>query len=94
MHDVNEISIQPTSSVVAETMKLLDDSSCGHQIMGRSRHTAAKFSNDGKTHSAMKSKLFKRVSHITDQLCKVKTVEPESEHREPVNIEFFYSTVC
>ena len=38
----------PNSSVVAETMKLLANSSFGYQIMDRSRHTVTKFLNDEK----------------------------------------------
>ena len=36
----------PDSSVVAETMKLLANSSYGYQIMDRSRHTVTKYLND------------------------------------------------
>ena len=45
----------PNSSVVAETMKLLANSSYGYQFMDRSRHrhTVTKCLNDGKTHSAI-----------------------------------------
>ena len=49
----------PKSSVVAETMKLLANSSYGYQIMDRSRHTVTKYLNDEKTHSANNNKLFK-----------------------------------
>ena len=35
--------VNPNSSVVAETMKLLANSSYGYQIMDRSRHTLTKF---------------------------------------------------
>ena len=58
----------PNSRVVAETMKLLANSSYGCQIMDRSRHTVTKYLSDGKTHSAITSKIFKRRNHITDQL--------------------------
>ena len=61
----------PNSSVVAETMKLLANSSYGYQIMDRSRHTVTKYLNDEKTHSAINSKMFKRLNHITDQLYQV-----------------------
>ena len=47
----------PNSSVVAETMKLLANSSYGYQIMDRSRHTVTKYPNDEKTHSAINSKM-------------------------------------
>ena len=56
------------SSVVAETMKLLANSSYDYQIMDRSRHTVTKYLNDGKTHGAINTKLFKRLDHINDQL--------------------------
>ena len=36
----------PNSSVVAETMKILANSSYGYQIMDRSRHTVTKFLNN------------------------------------------------
>ena len=79
----------PNSSVVAETMKLLANSSYGYQIMDRSRHTVTKYLNDGKTHSAIINKLFKRFSFITDQLYEVELVKSEIEHPEPIIVGFF-----
>ena len=79
----------PNSNVVAETMKLLANSSYGYQIMDRSRHTATKFLNDEMTHSAINNKLFKRLNFITDQLYEVELVKPEIEHREPIIVGFF-----
>ena len=79
----------PTSSIVAETMKLLANSSYDYQIMDRSRHTVTKYLSDEKTHSANNSKMFKRLNHITDQLYEVELVKPEIEHREPIIVGFF-----
>ena len=79
----------PNSSVVAETMKLLANSSYGYQKMDRSRHTVTKYPTDEKTHSAINSKMFKRLNHITDQLYEVELVKPEIEHREPIIVGFF-----
>ena len=79
----------PNSSVVAETMKLLANSSYGYQIMDRSQHTVTKYLNDGKTHSTIKSKIFKRLNQITDQLYEVELVKSEIEHREPILVGFF-----
>ena len=62
------------SSNVAETMKLLANSSYGYQIMDRSRHTVTKYLSDKKTHSAINSKTFRRLNHITDQLYEVELV--------------------
>ena len=79
----------PNSSVVAETMKLLANSSYGYQIMDRSRHTLTKYLNDEKTHSAINNKLFKRLNFINHQLCEVELVKSEIEHREPIIVGFF-----
>ena len=56
------------SSVVAETMKLLANSSYGCQIMDRSRHTVTKYLSDEKTKGAVNNKMFKRLGYINDQL--------------------------
>ena len=79
----------PKSSVVAETMKLLANNSYGYQIMDRSRHTVTKYLTDEKTHSAINSKMFKRLNNNTDQLYEVELVKPEMEHREPIIVGFF-----
>ena len=47
------------SSVVAETMKLLANSSYSYQIMDRSRHAVMKYLSDEQIHAAINSKLFK-----------------------------------
>ena len=83
----------PNSSVVAETMKLLADSSYGYQIMDRSQHTATKYLIDEKTHSAINSKMFKRLNHVTDQLDEVELVKREIEQRTD-NCWVLYSTIC
>ena len=79
----------PNSSVVAETMEFLANSCYGYPIMDRSRHTVTKYLNDGKNHSAVNSKMFKRLNHITDQLYEVELVKSEIEHREPITVGFF-----
>ena len=79
----------PNYSVVAETVKLLVNSSYGYQIRDCSRHSMTKYLTDEKTHSAINRKLFKRLNHITDQLYEVELVKPEIEHREPIIVGFF-----
>ena len=79
----------PDSSVVAETMKLLSNSSYGYQIMDRSRHTVTKNLNDEKTHGAINTKMFKRLDHINEQLYEVELTRAEIEHREPIIVGFF-----
>ena len=56
------------SSVVAETLTLLANSSYGYQIMDRSWHTVAKCIGDEKIHRAIINKMFKRLGYINDQL--------------------------
>ena len=80
----------PNSSVVAETMKLLANSSYGYQIMDRSRHFVTKYLTDEETHSAINIKMLKRLNHITPQLYDVELVKPEIEHREPIIVGFFF----
>ena len=79
----------PNSSVLAENMKLLANSSYGYQIMDRSRHIVTKYLNDEKTHSAINSKMFKRLNNITDQLYEVELFKSEIEQREPIIVGFF-----
>ena len=89
--DRREGDENPNSSVVAETMKLLANSSYGYQIMDRSRHTVTKYLSDEKTHGAINTKLFKRLDHINDQLYEVEMAKAEIEHREPSLLAFSYS---
>ena len=79
----------PNSSVVAETMKLLVNSSYGYQIMDRSRHTVTKYLSDGKTHAAINSKLFKKLDHLNNSLYEVELAKAEVEHKEPIIVRFF-----
>ena len=79
----------PDSSVVAETMKLLGNSSYGYQIMGRSKHTETKYLNDEKTHKATNGKTFKRLNNVSKKLYKVELVISKIEHREPIKVGFF-----
>ena len=67
----------PKSSVVAETMKFLANSSYGYQIVGRSRHTVTKYPVDEKTHAAINSKLFKKLDHLNNSLYEVELAKAE-----------------
>ena len=79
----------PNSSVVAETLKLLANSSYGYQIMNRSRHTVTKYLNEEKTQSAINSKIFKQLNFINDQLYEVEVVKSKIDYREPIIVGFF-----
>ena len=84
-----QVDENPISSVVLETMKLLANRFFGYQIMDSSRHTVTKYLTDEKTHSAISSKMFKRLNQITDQLYEVELVNSEIEHRETIIVGFF-----
>ena len=77
------------SSVVAETMKLLANSSYGYQVMDRSRHTVMKYLSDEKTHATINSKLFKRLDHMNNSLYEVELAKAEIEHKEAIIVGFF-----
>ena len=79
----------PNSSVVAETMNLLANSSYGYQIMDRSRHTVTKYLADDKTHAAINSKLFKKLDHVNNSLYEVELDKAQIEHKEPIIVGFF-----
>ena len=79
----------PLSGVVAETKKLLGNSSYGYQIMDRSRHTITKYLNDEKTHKAIIESLFKRLNTVEKDLYEVELLRVTIEHREPIIVGFF-----
>ena len=79
----------PNPSVVAETMKLLANSSYGYQIMDWSRHTITKFLTDEKTLAAINGKLIKRLDHMNNSLYEVELAEAQIEHKEPILVGFF-----
>ena len=79
----------PNSSVVAETMKLLANSSSGYQIMDQSRYTVTKYLSDEKTHAAFNSKLFRKLYHLNNSLYEVELAKTEFEHKEPIIVGFF-----
>ena len=79
----------PNSSVVAETMKLLANSSYGYQILDRSRHIVTKYLSDEKTHKAIKSQLFKNLDHVNNSLYEIELAKAQIEHKEPIIVGFF-----
>ena len=77
------------SSVVAETKKLLANSSYGFENMDRSRHTVKKYLTDEKTHAAIDSNLFKKLDHVNNSLYEVELAKARIEHKEPIIVGFF-----
>ena len=79
----------PNSGVVAETMKHLANSSYGHQIMDRSRHTETKDLTGEKTHAAINGKIIEKLDHVNNSLYEVKLAKAQIEHKEPIIVGFF-----
>ena len=77
------------SGVLAETMKLLGNSSYGYQILDRSKHTMTKYLGEEKTHKAINNPLFKRLNVVVKDLYDVHLVKPTIEHRETIIVGFF-----
>ena len=78
----------PNSSVVAETMKLLANSSYCYQIKDSSRHTVTKYLSDEKTHAAINSKLFKKLDHVNNSLYEIDLAKAQIEYKEPIIVGF------
>ena len=89
VNDRREGDENPNSTVVAETMKLLANSSYGYQTMDRSRHAVTKQLNDEKTRGAINTKLFKRLDPIIDQCYEMELTKADIEHRKPIIVGFF-----
>ena len=70
-------------------MKLLANSSYGSQFMDRSRHTVTKYLSDEKTHTAINSKLFKRLYLVNSSLHEVEQAKAQIEHIESIIVGFF-----
>ena len=79
----------PDSSVVAETMKYLGNSSYGYQIMDRSKIPETKYLNDEKTHKAIIGKRFKWFNNVSEELYKVELAKSKFEYSEPIIVGFF-----
>ena len=66
-------------SVVAETMKLLVNSSYGYQIKDSSRHTVMKLLSDEKTRGVNNSKRFEKLHHVNNSLFEVELAKAQIE---------------
>ena len=81
------------SGVVAETMKLLGNSSYGYQIMDRSIHMITKYLGDEKIHKAKNEKFFKRMSVVKKNLYEVDLLKSRIEQENQLLYVFsFFNT--
>ena len=77
------------SSVVAETMKLIANSSYGYQIMDRSKHTNTKFVVGSEVDKLVNNRMFKRFHHLPREIFEVELGKRKIEHKEPIIVGFF-----
>ena len=77
------------SSAVAEILKLPASRSYGYQIMDRSRHTVTKFLSGEKTLAATKSKLLKKLDHVSKASYEVELATTQVENEETITVGFF-----
>ena len=78
----------PDSSVVAETLKLLENSSYGYQVMERSKHTETKYLNDAETHKAINGKMFNCLNNVSKELYEIELAKSKNEHRALILVGF------
>ena len=76
----------PNSSVVAEAMKLLANSSFGYEFLDCSHHSITNETSDERTHAVI-NKCFWGL--IPDQLYEVHLAKSEFELEQPVTVGFF-----
>ena len=79
----------PLSGVVAETMKLLGNSSYGYQIMDRLKYTMKKYLGDKKNHKAINNQFFKRLNIVAKDLYEVELVKSTIELCETIIVGLF-----
>ena len=79
----------PKSSVVTETLKLLENSSNGYQLIDSRRFSITKCTSDEETHTEINNNLFKRLGYFNDHFFEVELAKSESEHKKPIIVVFF-----
>ena len=77
------------STVVAETMKLIGNSSYGYQIMDRSRHTNTKYVKGPQVDKFINNKFFKSLNELSQDIYEVELNKTRIIHKEPIIVGFF-----
>ena len=77
------------SSAVAETMKLIGNSSYGYQIMDRSRRTKTKYTIGPDISKLVNNKFFKSFNDIDKNIFEVDFKNSTVEHKKPLVVGFF-----
>ena len=79
----------PKTSVLAETIMLIVNSSYGYHNMDRIRHTVIMYLYVEKTHGAIKNKRFNCPDFLIDQIYEVELVKSEIQYEKSKIVEFF-----
>ena len=78
-----------SSSVVADTMKLIGNSSYGYQIMDRSKHSKTQYVVGAEIDPLVNERNFKNLNLLPSSIYEVEMVKPEMNHKEPIDVGFF-----
>ena len=81
---------KPSSSVVAETMKLFKNGSYGYHFIYRSRYSLTGYMNGEKTLAAINKKFFNKLGHISDQFDEVELAKSAIGDKEPFVLGHFF----
>ena len=77
------------STDVAETMKLIGNSSYGYQIMDRSRHTNTKYVKGPQVNKFINNKFFKSLNELPQEIFEVELNKTRINHKEPIIVGLF-----
>ena len=75
-----EIDQNIDSTVVAETMKLIGNSSYGYKIMDRSRHTSTKYAKGSQVDKFVNNRFFESLNELLDQIYELEMSQKRIEH--------------
>ena len=81
------------STVVAETMKLIGNSSYGYQIMDRSRHINTKYVKGPQVDKFLNNRYFKTLNELPDKIYEVESNKTRIIQKEHLIVVFFYTVV-
>ena len=79
----------PSKSIIADTMKLMGNSSYGKTITNKYRHTNCKITDFSKANKLVNDLLFRDLNPITDDCYEVEMAKSKIKHDLPVQIGFF-----
>ena len=78
-----------TSSVVAETMKPIGNSSYGYQIKDRSKYTKTQYVVGAEVDKQPIERSFKNLNVLPSSIYEVEMVKSEKNHKQPIIVGFF-----